>query len=47
MPPSGAGPHHWSKQYDDFDLDTWLEEHEAHPMLGDDWHARNAEWFHC
>ena len=37
----------WSKQYYYFDLDTWLEEHEAHPMLGGTArHARNAEWFH-
>ena len=37
----------WSKQYYYFDLDTWLEEHEAHPMLGSGRrHARNAEWFH-
>jgi hypothetical protein len=36
----------WSKQYYYFDLDTWLEEHHAHPMLGDSRHARNAEWFH-
>ena len=36
----------WSKQYYYFDLDTWLEEHDAHPMLGNPRHARNAEWFH-
>ena len=37
----------WSKQYYYFDLDTWLEEHEAHPLLGrGKGSARNAEWFH-
>ncbi len=37
----------WSKQYYYFDLDTWLEEHDAHPLLGTRGHAvRNAEWFH-
>ena len=37
----------WSKQYYYFDLDTWLDEHKAHPLLGDrDRRVRNAEWFH-
>jgi|KBSSwiStaDraftv2_1062776.scaffolds.fasta_scaffold04892_2 hypothetical protein len=37
----------WSKQYYYFDLDKWLEEHEAHPMTGHGQKiARNAEWFH-
>jgi hypothetical protein len=37
----------WSKQYYYFDLDTWLEEHDAHPLLGrGKGSARNAEWFH-
>jgi hypothetical protein len=37
----------WSKQYYYFDLDTWLEEHDAHPLLGTRGQAvRNAEWFH-
>src|SRR5688572_16639770 len=37
----------WSKQYYYFDLDTWLEEHHAHPLLGrGTGSARNAEWFH-
>jgi mannosylglycerate hydrolase MGH1-like protein len=37
----------WSKQYYYFDLDRWLEEHEAHPLMGSNhrW-ARNTEWFH-
>jgi hypothetical protein len=37
----------WSKQYYYFDLDRWLDEHDAHPLLGSGrGHARNAEWFH-
>jgi len=36
----------WSKQYYYFDLDTWLEEHNAHPLLGSNRNVRNAEWFH-
>jgi len=37
----------WSKQYYYFDLDRWLEEHHAHPLLGDGRRAmRNTEWFH-
>ena len=37
----------WSKQYYYFDLDRWLSEHEAHPLMGSGkGHARNAEWFH-
>ncbi len=37
----------WSKQYYYFDLDKWLEEHEAHPLLGKATRTtRNAEWFH-
>jgi hypothetical protein len=37
----------WSKQYYYFDLDTWLEEHNAHPLLGARGRGtRNAEWFH-
>jgi hypothetical protein len=37
----------WSKQYYHFDVDTWLREHEAHPLVGTGKrHARNAEWFH-
>ena len=37
----------WSKQYYYFDLDRWLEEHDAHPMMGISHRAvRNAEWFH-
>ena len=37
----------WTKQYYYFDLDAWLEEHEAHPLVGNgNRRARNAEWFH-
>ena len=37
----------WSKQYYYFDLDKWLEEHDAHPLTGTTHRAmRNTEWFH-
>src|SRR5262249_55833239 len=37
----------WSKQYYYFDLDRWLDEHHAHPLLGNSPRAmRNTEWFH-
>ena len=37
----------WTKQYYYFDLDRWLNEHEAHPLLGSGkGTARNTEWFH-
>ena len=37
----------WSKQYYYFDLDKWLEEHEAHPLTGTAHRTmRNTEWFH-
>jgi hypothetical protein len=37
----------WSKQYYYFDLDRWLDEHDAHPLLSDKHrNARNADWFH-
>ena len=37
----------WTKQYYYFDVDTWLKEHEAHPLLGERRSGvRNAEWFH-
>lgn len=37
----------WSKQYYYFDLDKWLDEHEAHPLVGKAHrHIRNTEWFH-
>ena len=37
----------WTKQYYYFDLDRWLEEHDAHPLLGKTHNGtRNTEWFH-
>jgi hypothetical protein len=37
----------WGKQYYLFDVDTWLKEHEAHPLVGTGKRkVRNAEWFH-
>jgi len=37
----------WSKQYYYFDLDRWLQEHDAHPLIGTHKRsARNAEWSH-
>ena len=37
----------WGKQYYLFDVDTWLKEHDAHPLLGNGTRTvRNAEWFH-
>ena len=37
----------WSKQYYYFDLDCWLAEHEAHPLMGGARrNTRNTEWFH-
>jgi hypothetical protein len=37
----------WSKQYYYFDLDTWLDEHKAHPLIGTGLPgARNSDWFH-
>ncbi len=37
----------WTKQYYYFDVDRWLKEHHAHPLVGGTSRgARNAEWFH-
>jgi glycogen debranching enzyme len=37
----------WSKQFYFYDVDTWLKEHEAHPLVGSQKRSvRNAEWFH-
>src|ERR1700758_80216 len=37
----------WTKQYYYFDLHKWLDEHQAHPLMGSSHEkARNAEWFH-
>jgi hypothetical protein len=36
----------WSKQYFFFDVDKWLEEHDADPLLGEKRQVRNRDWFH-
>ena len=37
----------WTKQYYYFDLDRWLDEHDAHPLMGTKHrNIRNTEWFH-
>ena len=36
----------WSKQHYYFDLDTWLEEHNVHPLRDSGGTARNSSWFH-
>jgi hypothetical protein len=36
----------WSKQYYSFDLDYWLEEHHANPLLGGARISRNRDWYH-
>jgi len=37
----------WTKQYYYFDLDKWLQEHQAHPLTGESHRSmRNTEWFH-
>jgi hypothetical protein len=36
----------WTKQYYEFDADRWLEEHHAHPLMGQSRQVRNREWFH-
>ncbi len=36
----------WSKQYYMFDLDRWLEEHNANPILGMRRQFRNRDWYH-
>ena len=37
----------WSKQYYFFDLDRWLDEHHAHPLMGETHrNVRNTQWFH-
>jgi hypothetical protein len=37
----------WTKQFYYFDVEQWLKEHKAHPLLGDGKRAvRNTEWFH-
>ena len=37
----------WGKQYYFYDVDTWLKEHEAHPLMGTPKStSRNADWYH-
>jgi hypothetical protein len=36
----------WSKQYYCFDVETWLEEHDADPMIAWSRGIRNKDWFH-
>jgi hypothetical protein len=36
----------WTKQYYGFDLDKWLAEHGANPMVPLSREMRNKEWFH-
>jgi hypothetical protein len=37
----------WTKQYYFFDVDRWLKEHQAHPLVGGaNRGVRNSEWFH-
>jgi hypothetical protein len=36
----------WSKQHFFYDVDKWLEEHRANPLLAETGLARNREWFH-
>ncbi len=36
----------WTKQYYFFDLDRWLEEHDANPTTGGKRIVRNRDWYH-
>ncbi len=36
----------WSKQFYFFDGDSWLEEHNSHPLHTGYKNARNSDWFH-
>jgi len=36
----------WGKQHFFYDVDKWLEEHRADPLLAETGRARNREWFH-
>jgi len=36
----------WTKQYYAFDADRWLEEHHAHPLMGQSRAVRNRDWYH-
>lgn len=36
----------WTKQYYYYDVDIWLREHHAHPLLDGANKTRNSDWFH-
>ena len=36
----------WSKQFYYFDVDRWLQEHDAHPLRSPQRDMRNQQWFH-
>jgi len=36
----------WNKQYFNFDVTKWLDEHGVAPLLSNGDHCRNREWFH-
>jgi Glycosyl hydrolase family 63 C-terminal domain len=36
----------WSKQYFFYDVDKWLDEHGADPLLAESGQSRNRDWFH-
>ena len=36
----------WSKQFYHFDVDLWLQEHQAHPLHAPTRDLRNMQWFH-
>jgi hypothetical protein len=36
----------WNKQYYEFNVDEWLEEHQADPWSQHSRNSRNKEWFH-
>jgi hypothetical protein len=36
----------WGKQFYYFDVDLWLQEHDAHPLRGPSRDLRNMQWYH-
>jgi Glycosyl hydrolase family 63 C-terminal domain len=36
----------WSKQYFFYDVDKWLDEHRADPLLDESGQVRNRDWYH-
>ncbi len=36
----------WGKQYFFYDVDKWLDEHKADPLLDETFQVRNRDWFH-